>query len=140
VETIQTADLAQAEARLPRWMTGLAVAGTVSALLLGEARFAAGFAVGAALAVMSYFWLHRAIEQLFSARPERISIGMVARFALRYPLVFASVYLFFRTDWLPFVAILTGLFVPVGGVLIEAIIQIGRGWRYDRAPKATGSH
>jgi hypothetical protein len=140
VETIQTADLTQAEARLPRWMSGLAVAGTVGALLLGQPRFAAGFALGASLAVLSYFWLHRAIVQLFAVRRERMPRGVVARFALRYPLVFAAVYFFFRTDWLPFTAILAGLFVPVGGVLIEAAIQIARGWRYERAPRATGSH
>lgn len=121
-------------------MIGLSAVGTLGLCLAGEFRFAAGFALGAALAVVSYFWLHQAIEQLFSARPERLPRRVVGRFALRYPLAFGAVYLFFRTGWLPFTAILAGLFVPVGGVIIEAIIQIGQGWRYDSAPKATGSH
>jgi hypothetical protein len=49
---------------------------------------------------------------------------VLARFVVRYPLAFASVYLFYRTGWLPFAAVLAGLFVPVGGVLIEALVQL----------------
>jgi hypothetical protein len=132
-ETIQTTELAQAETRLPRWMMGLSVAGVLGALLYGRVPFAAGFALGAALAILNYFWLHQALEHLFATQRSRLPWGVVAKFAVRYPLAFGMIYFFYWTGWLPFSAILAGLFVPVGGVLIEAGIQIGRGWRYSSA-------
>ena len=132
-ETIQTTELAQAETRLPRWMIGLSVAGVLGALLHGRVSFAAGFALGAALAILNYFWLHQALEHLFATQRSRLPWGVVAKFAVRYPLAVGAIYLFYWTGWLPFTAILAGLFVPVGGVLIEAGIQIGRGWRYSSA-------
>lgn len=132
-ETVQTTELAQAEARLPRWMMGLSVAGVLAALLAGQVRLATGFGLGAGLAVVSYFWLHQAIEHLFAVQRTRLPWRVVAKLAVRYPLAFGAVYLFYWTGWLPFTAILAGLFVPVAGVLIEAGIQIGRGWRYPNA-------
>jgi hypothetical protein len=80
--------------------------------------------VGAGLSILNYFWLHQAIEALFDAGRARLPKRLVAKFVLRYPLAFAGVYLFYRTGWLPFRAILAGLFVPVAGVLIEAVFQI----------------
>jgi hypothetical protein len=132
-ETTQTAELAQAEARLPRWMTGLSVAGVLAALLCGRGPFAAGFALGAALAILNYFWLHQALAHLFAIERNRLPWRVVAKFAVRYPLAVGVICFFYWSGWLPFTAILAGLFVPVGGVLIEAGIQIGRGWRYSSA-------
>jgi len=60
------------------------------------------------------------------ARPAR---RVLAKFFLRYPLAFAGVYLFYKTGWLPVEAILAGLFVPVGGVLIEAMAVLRAGWK-----------
>jgi len=57
--------------------------------------------------------------------PKRV----LAKFFVRYPLAFAAVYLFYRTGWLPATAILAGLFVPVGGVLIEAVVLLRDGLR-----------
>lgn len=126
---IQTEDLARAEARLPRWMTALAMICAVAALLDGYARVSAGFALGSALAILNYYWLHGAIATLFDAGNARLPRKATVKFALRYPLAFGAVYLFYRTGWLPFTAILAGLFVPVGGALIEAVFQLGKAWR-----------
>lgn len=128
-ETIQAPDLERAEARLPRWMTALAVAGTLAALVAGQAKAGAGFALGAALAILNYHWLHQAIEALMTAGQARLSKSVVAKFLIRYPLAFAVVWSFYRTHWLPFIAVLAGFFVPVAGVLIEAIFQLREGLR-----------
>jgi hypothetical protein len=122
-------DLAQTEARLPRWMVGLACAVTMGVLLSGYARFSAGFALGSALAILNYFWLHQAVEALTSAGEVRPPKRVLAKFFVRYPLAFAAVYLFYRTGWLPATAILAGLFVPVGGVLIEAVVLLRDGFK-----------
>lgn len=120
-------DLAQAEARLPRWMVGLACAVTMGILLFGHARFSAGFALGSALAILNYFWLHQAVEALMSAGQARPAKRVLAKVFVRYPLAFVAVYLFYKTGWLPAAAILAGLFVPAGGVLIEAVVLLRDG-------------
>lgn len=129
VETIQAPDLGRAEARLPRWMIALAIAGALAALVAGQAKAGAGFALGAALAILNYYWLHQTIEALMTAGQARLSKSVVAKFLIRYPLLFAVVWSFYRTRWLPFTAILAGFFVPVAGVLIEAIFQLREGLR-----------
>lgn len=113
-------------------MIGAALAATLGALLAGQGRFAGGFALGAALAVLNYFWLHQAVEHLLAAR-QRMPWKAAVKFALRYPLAIAGVYLIYRTGWLPVTAILAGLFVPVAGVLVEAGIQICHGWKSSPA-------
>lgn len=123
-EITAATDLARAEARLPRWMASCAGVGLLAALLSGRGYFAAGFGLGAALAILNYFWLHQAVEGLMTAGKSRPSKMVVAKFVIRYPLAFAAVWLFYRTGWLPFMAILAGLCVPVAGVLIEAVIQL----------------
>lgn len=133
METTQTKDLVQAEARLPRWMAGLSILGVLVLLAAGQGRLAAGFAVGAGLGVLNYLWLHQAIETLLATVQPRVPKSVAIRFAVRYPLAFGVVYLFYRTGWLPFTTVLAGLFVPVAAVLIEAGIQVGLGWRYDDA-------
>jgi hypothetical protein len=132
-ETIQTRqammDLARAEARLPRWMLGLGAAATLASVVVEGPRFAAGMALGAALALLNYRWLHQAVVTLASAGEARVPRLVVAKFALRYPLAIAGLYLFYKTGWLPIMAIAAGLFVPVAGVLAEAIVQLASGWR-----------
>lgn len=126
---IQTAALARAEARLPQWMISLAAAGTLGALVSGHIRGAAGFAAGGALTILNYRWLHEAIVALFDAGRVRVPRFLILKLAIRYPLAFAGVYFIHWTGWLPLGAFLAGLFVPVGGVLIEAVVQMGRFWR-----------
>ncbi len=128
-ETIQAPDLERAEARLPRRMIALALVSGAAALISGHARASAGFALGAALAIVNFYWLHGAVTTLFDAGSARLPKRTALKFALRYPLAFGAIYLFWRTGWLPFTAILAGLFVPVGGALIEAVFQVCEGWR-----------
>lgn len=122
-------DLAQAEARLPRWMLALAGAGTLGILLSTHVRFGAGFAIGSGLGILNYLWLHHIAETLVNAGRVRPAKTALAKMILRYPLMFASVYLFYKSGWLPFTAILAGFFVPVGGVLIESVILLHDGWK-----------
>ena len=110
-------------------MAAVAVAATVAILAAGHARGGAGFALGASLAILNFRWLHQAISRLFAAGQTRVPRKVVAKFALRYPLAFAALYLFYWTGWLPFMAIVAGLFVPVAGILIEACFQIREGFR-----------
>jgi ABC-type dipeptide/oligopeptide/nickel transport system permease component len=127
MEIAREPDLARAEARLPRWMLGCALVGLLTLCLCGRLEFAAGFGLGAAVAVLNYYWLHHAVETLLAAGRARPSKWVVMKFLVRYPLAFAAVWAFYRTGWVPVLAILAGLFVPVAGVLIEGVVQLSRG-------------
>jgi hypothetical protein len=126
-ETIQIPELARAEARLPRWMTLCGFLALIVILWFRQFTIALGFALGAALGILNYYWLHQVVEVLAKAGQSRIPKSVVAKFLIRYPLAFGLVLVFFKTGWLPPMAILAGLFVPVAGVLIEAIVQLGDG-------------
>ncbi|HEV2492690.1 MAG TPA: ATP synthase subunit I [Terriglobia bacterium] len=126
---IQVEDPARAEARLPYWMAAVALAAGVAMLASGHTRWAAGFFLGGTLAILNYYWLREAIVALFDAARVRVPRRLILKFLVRYPLVFGSVYLFYHTGWLPFDAVLAGLFVPTAGVVMEAVIQVGSGLR-----------
>jgi hypothetical protein len=126
-ETLQIPELARAEARLPRWMMLCGLLALLVMLVCRQFTIALGFALGAALGILNYYWLRKAVEVLAKAGQSRVPKSVVAKFLIRYPLAFGLVFLFFKTEWLPPMAILAGLFVPVAGVLIEAVIQLGDG-------------
>jgi len=125
--TFQIPELARAEARMPRWMMLCALMALTIILLCGQFTMAMGFALGAGLGILNYYWLHEAVGVLANAGQSRVPKLLVAKFLLRYPLAFGLVFFFFKTGWLPPMSILAGLFVPVVGLLIEAIIQLGNG-------------
>lgn len=126
-ETIHAPDLARAEARMPRWMVLCSVGALAVMLLSARIKVAAGFALGAALGILNYYWLHEAVEALMNAGQARIPKSIIVKFLVRYPVAFGLVLVFYKTGWLPFMAVLGGLFVPAAGVLIEAVIQLGEG-------------
>jgi predicted outer membrane lipoprotein len=126
-ESIQIPELARAEARLPRWMMLCGFLALIVILLCRQFSIALGFALGAALGILNYYWLHEAVEALAKAGQVRVPKLLVAKFLIRYPLAFGLIIFFFKTGWLPPMSILAGLFVPVAGLLIEAIVQIGDG-------------
>jgi len=126
-EIIQAPELARAEARLPRWMMLCGFLTLLVILLCRQFTIAIGFALGAALGILNYYWLHDAVEALVKAGQSRIPKSVLAKFLIRYPVAFGLVLVFFKTGWLPPMAILAGLFTPVAGVLIEAIVQLGEG-------------
>lgn len=103
----------------------------LSALLWGQPKFAGGLALGSALGILSYLWLHQAVEALMNTGKPRVSRLLIAKILARYPLALGAVMVFCWTGWLPFLAILAGLFVPAAGVLIEAVVQLREGFRTD---------
>jgi hypothetical protein len=131
LEIIQAPDLVRAEARMPRWMIAIALVGAVATLLTGHWRVAAGVAVGAALGIMNYLWLHQAIVALLNAEQAGVPKTVVAKMLVRYPLLLAGMFWFCKTGWLPISAIMGGLLVPGAGVLVESLCLIRAGLRDD---------
>jgi hypothetical protein len=115
-----------AQIRLPRWMAVVAALGSSAFLAYGHVRMAAGFALGAGIAILGYRWLERAVGSALDAATG----GAVKRlgwiFILRYPLLFGAALLFYETHWLPFAEVLLGLLVPVAGAIMETLFLLGK--------------
>ena len=132
IGTVDQVTLEGAEARLPRWMAGFAAVGMLVTFLLGHARAAGGFGLGAAIAIVGYSWLHKAVVSLMEAGRMRPSKATLGKLLIRYPLAVLVIFVFYRENWLPFEAVLAGLFVPVAGALAESVFQIGLALRHSR--------
>lgn len=109
-------------ARLPRSIAGVSAAAVLAFLVVGQIRFAAGLALGCAVALLGYWWLYRGIRAAFDSGNVRAPISVFVRLALRYPVAIGAVLLFDRTGWLPARAVMAGLFAPLAGVVIECAV------------------
>jgi len=114
-------------------MAGLTVVGMVAALCLGDFRAAAGFGLGAGVAVLGYSWLHKAVVALMDAGAERPSNRLLGKIVIRYPLVIVTIFIFYRENWLPLEAVLAGLFVPVAGAVAESLYQVSSAFLHSKA-------
>ena len=110
----------------------IAVAGTAGHLVVGRGRAGLGFAIGAFFGILNYYWLHESVEAVANAGRVQPPKRIIVKFGVRYPLVIAALYLFYRTRWLPFLPIIYGLLVPAGAILIESPFLIREGLRGSR--------
>ena len=117
--------LDSAAARLPRWMVAVTVGGMLTALASGHARWALGFGAGSCVAILAYRWLHRAVAAALDTGGGRPPSGTMTKLFIRYPLLLGVVAFFYFTGWLSLSAVITGLFVPLAGALIECLVLVG---------------
>lgn len=118
----------RAYARIARLMLVIAVvAATALALALGW-RVGAGFALGAAIAALNFYWLKRVVDALSEKATGKASSkpgpGLLVRFGLRYLLVVLTVYVIFRSSSLSLYGLLAGLLLPVAAVGCEAAYEV----------------
>ena len=87
-----------------------------------------GFIVGCGIAILNFHWLKRVVSALADRATgtgqKQGSAGVVARFLLRYLLVAAVAYAIFRVSLTSVYGLLAGLFLPVAGILIEAVYEV----------------
>ncbi|HUY14509.1 MAG TPA: ATP synthase subunit I [Terriglobia bacterium] len=116
-------ELAKIQRRMPRWMVAILVVVCATFVVRGEWRFSLGLVVGAVAGILNYLWLYEAVESMFSAGQSKVPRPILIKMVLRYPLVFGGVLFFYWTGWLPFSGVIAGLFVPVGGMMLEGGLQ-----------------
>lgn len=110
---------ARAERRI-EWLTMvLGAIGAVVLLVVASGRTAAGFAAGALLSYLNFRWIKEMVTALVEAGRRRISRWTYAKIFLRYGLLGGALYAIFTRSFLPWEAVLGGLFVLVAAVLIE---------------------
>src|SRR2546423_1748518 len=87
-------------------------------------RFAIGFFVGGAIAIVNFLSLKRLViafaDRVIASSGERRSSGLVLRFVLRYGLVAAAGYAIFKSSAMSAYGLLAGLGLPAPAIMIEA--------------------
>jgi ATP synthase I chain len=87
-------------------------------------RFAVGFLVGGAIAIVNFLSLKRLViafaDRVIASSGERRSSGLVLRFLLRYGLVAVAAYAIFKSSAMSAYGLLAGLGSPAVAIMIEA--------------------
>ena len=87
-------------------------------------RFAVGFLVGGAIAIVNFLSLKRLViafaDRVIASGGERRSSGLVLRFVLRYGLVAVAGYAIFKSSAMSAYGLLAGLGLPAVAIMIEA--------------------
>ena len=115
--------------RMAGTMVFLTVVFSVAALVRFDWRAAAGFFVGCCLAGINFLWMKRAIVAFAGRMAEPKSEddkavhGSATRFAARYGVIAASLYVIFKSSIVSLSGVLVGLFLPVAAILAEAVYE-----------------
>ena len=111
--------------RLVIWMSVFIVLAATAGLIFGNARFGWGILVGGGLAFANFFWLDRSTKRIFDNAASGILPGLLAvRYILRYFALGLILWLIYRTDMVPVVAVIVGLSAFAMAVVAEGISSI----------------
>jgi hypothetical protein len=108
-------------ARVVKLMAAIALAGTVAAFVWRGWKWGAGFAVGAVISGLNFYWLKRLTESLGSAQARRRSAVFLAS---RYVVLALIAYVILRYSSISLPAALTGLFVSTAAVIVEILFEL----------------
>ena len=94
--------------------------GVLAACVLAEWKFALGLAIGGALALLNYKWLHSSLKDILSAGSSKAPPGTMMMFAARWLVIAIVIYGASLTGFIKPIAMLVGLFAPAIAVVMEA--------------------
>lgn len=120
---------AGAEERATRITIALSIVAAVAVALKWGFAIAAGFALGAAAALVNLLWLKRVVAGFTAAvldeakRPS--GARLVFRYFVRFALITLGVLVIFKSSTASGYGFLAGLFVPVAALMCEAAYE---GW------------
>jgi hypothetical protein len=87
-------------------------------------KFAFGFLVGGAIAIVNFVSLKRLViafaERVIASSGQQRSSGLVFRFVVRYGLVGIAAYAIVKSSAMSAYGLLAGLAIPAVGIMIEA--------------------
>ena len=97
-------------------------------------RFAVGFLVGGAIAIINFLSLKKLViafaDTVIASEGERRSSGLVPRFLFRYGLVAVVGYAIFKSSAMSAYGLLAGLGIPAVGIMIEAGYEVYKALRH----------
>jgi hypothetical protein len=126
---VQTADdfYARVLQRIQFLMIVIGMAGLVTAWTFFGWRIAAGFALGAAIAFLNFYWLKKVVAGLadltLQSGTPASGRGVVQRFLLRYFLMAVVAFVILTVSRKSLYGLFAGLFLPVTAMLCEAVYE-----------------
>lgn len=126
---------AAAYQRIVRILFVLLPCAVVLLWLFFNRRFAVGFLVGGAIAIVNFISLKRLViafaDRVIASHGQQRSSGLVLRFLLRYGLVAVAGYAIFKSSAMSAYGLLAGLGIPAVGIMIEAGYELYGSFRRD---------
>lgn len=114
--------------RIHRLMLVLGTAALITSFLMFGWRIALGFAVGAAVSGLNFYWLKKVVAGMASAAVSTgqapSSRAVVHRFLLRYFLMALAAFVILTVSRDSLYGFFAGLFLPVAAILCEAGYEI----------------
>jgi small-conductance mechanosensitive channel len=114
--------LDRAAGRIGRTILILAAAGVLATAAWGGWRWAAGFALGAFGSWFNFWWVKRIVHALGPGGRPRTASAVFA--GLRYLLLGGAAYVILRYSPISLGAVLAGLFVAAGAVIVEILFEL----------------
>lgn len=108
------------ERRVWRNIFMVVIVGLIAALICADLKFTLGLALGGALALLNYKWLHVSLKDVLSAGTSKAPPGTMMMFVVRWLVIAIVVYGASLTGYFEPVAMLAGLFAPALAVMMEA--------------------
>ena len=115
------ADPEAASRRISRDLVISAAGMTAAALVFGNARVAAGVALGGGLALLNFRWLAGSVRGIMAIGSKRVPPGTAMKIALRWIVVGAAGYAGYRSGFFSAAGILIGLLAPAPAVLLALV-------------------
>lgn len=113
--------------RLIGWMVTFVIIATAAGFTFVSTRFGWGILVGGILAFANFFWLDRSTRLIFDNAVAGIMPSLLAvRYILRYVALGLILWLIYRIDFVPVVAVLLGLSAFAFAVVADGMYGIFR--------------
>ena len=92
----------------------------IASAALADSRFMLGIALGGALALLNYKWLHASLRSIMAVGSRKTPPGTTMKFVTRWLVIAAVAWVANQTGYFEAVGILAGLFAPAIAVMMEA--------------------
>jgi ATP synthase I chain len=119
--------------RIRGFMLGVAAVSVPACWVRYGAPVGLGMAGGCAIAWLNFYWLKRVVtgfaDRVSAQGAAQPSSGLVLRFFLRHLLMAMGAYVIFRFSPASVYGLFAGLFLPVAGIVCEAVYEAYAGLR-----------
>ncbi len=117
--------------RIRNFMLVLAPIAAIAAALKFGIPEAIGFLLGCVISYLNFHWLKSGVsglaDKVTNTGKSQSGKGIIARFLLRYALLGAAAYAILTSFPASLRGLFAGLFLPVGGIVCEAVYELYAG-------------
>jgi ATP synthase I chain len=119
-EALQFAEPAAVERRVWRNIFAVIILAMTFAAAFADLKFTLGVALGGALALLNYKWLHSSLRAILEVGGEKAPPGTRLKMVVRWLVIAAIAWAANQTGYFDAVGIVAGLAAPAPAIIIEA--------------------